>query len=144
MPGHLQPLPFKALCRSLRLAKKEKYYRIIEDEGEAAIQILNAYIKENGMKDFGEKFFTEIIENARKISANYPLYLLVVRGEAELTEMEIQILHFLERGKTTEELCDYFFISVNTVKFHLKKIYAKLGVKNAIGAVWQARIRGLL
>ena len=58
--------------------------------------------------------------------------------------MEIQILHFLERGKTTEELCDYFFISVNTVKFHLKKIYAKLGVKNAIGAVWQARIRGLL
>ena len=137
-------IAFMALSRSLKIAKRRGFYRIIEDEGEAAIQVLNAYIKEKGKKGFGEEFFTTIIENARTISVNYPLYLLPVRTETSLTEMEIEILHLLERGKTAEELADYFFISVNTVKFHLKKIYTKLGVKNSLSAVWEGRIRKIL
>ena len=86
----------------------------------------------------------QIIENARVISMNFPLYLLSVRNEAALTELETEILRFLERGKTAEEISEYFFISVNTVKFHLKKIYSKLGVKNATGAVWEGRLRKIL
>jgi ATP/maltotriose-dependent transcriptional regulator MalT len=35
-------------------------------------------------------------------------------------------------------------VSVNTVKWHLKNLYGKLGVSNRFGALTQARERDLL
>lgn len=37
-----------------------------------------------------------------------------------------------------------YLISVNTVKYHLKKIYGKLGVKSALAAVWKAKVSGVI
>lgn len=137
-------IAFKALFRSLKIAKRRHFYRIIADEGDAILPILNSYIKEKGMEPFGQDFFVEIVECARNISITYPLYLKPIKNQMQLTNIEIEILHFLERGKTTEEIADTFFISTNTVKFHLKKIYGKLDVKNATGAIWEARLQGIL
>lgn len=47
-----------------------------------------------------------------------------------LTAREYDILVGLFEGKSNQALCDEFFISINTVKTHLKKIYAKLDVSN--------------
>ncbi|BDC96867.1 helix-turn-helix transcriptional regulator [Treponema saccharophilum] len=74
-----------------------------------------------------------------------PLYMnaQIQNGEA-LTPMEIDILTFLEQGKSKEEIASCFFISVNTVKYHMKNIYMKTGAKNACQAVWNARLAGIL
>lgn len=45
-----------------------------------------------------------------------------------LTEREAEILAFLARGRNGRFLMDHYVVSRNTVKSHIKHIYAKLGV----------------
>ncbi|MEM1123843.1 MAG: tetratricopeptide repeat protein [Bacteroidota bacterium] len=52
-----------------------------------------------------------------------------------LSEREFDILQLLVRGKNNKEIAKTVFLSVNTVKYHLKNIYAKLEVKNRVQAV---------
>lgn len=46
--------------------------------------------------------------------------------------------------RTTEEIADSPYVSVNTVKTHLRGIYRKLGVSQRRDAVLVARRRGLI
>lgn len=46
------------------------------------------------------------------------------------TPREIEILQLLASGKTNAEIAKEAFVSINTVKFHIKKIYEKLEVKS--------------
>lgn len=135
---------FKALSRSLKIVHRRKYIRLIADEGEAILPLINAFIKEKGLDSFGKDFFENIITPARALAVNYPLYLKPVKNETILSDTETEILRFLERGKTADEIAEYFLISRNTVKYHLKNLYTKLDVTNATGAVWEAKVQGIL
>jgi LuxR family maltose regulon positive regulatory protein len=67
------------------------------------------------------------------------------RSEAEeLTEREIRILRLLKAGLGNRELAQSLFLSEATVKWHLHNIFAKLGVKNRIGALARAQEKSLL
>ncbi|MFA5699399.1 MAG: helix-turn-helix transcriptional regulator [Sphaerochaeta sp.] len=48
------------------------------------------------------------------------------------TEREEEILRLLVDGSSNQEIAKKLFISVNTVKTHIKNIYAKLGVNNRL------------
>lgn len=61
-----------------------------------------------------------------------------------LTEREQMILSLLAKGVSNKEMARRLFVSENTVKFHLKNIYAKLGVDNRLRAITAARSYGLL
>src|SRR5699024_7978682 len=61
-----------------------------------------------------------------------------------LTEREVEILQLLSQGLTRAEMADEMFISVNTLKTHLKSVYRKLKVSTASDAVLDAQRRGLL
>jgi LuxR family maltose regulon positive regulatory protein len=135
---------FKALSRSLKIVHRRKYIRLVADEGEAILPLINAFIKEKGLDSFGKDFFEKIITPARALAVNYPLYLKPVKNETILSDTETEILRFLERGKTADEIAEYFLISRNTVKYHLKNLYTKLDVTNATGAVWEAKVQGIL
>ena len=125
----------------LKIAKRRKYYRLIEDEGERVLVLLLEYIKIKGLNPFLKK----LVEGARKIAKDYPLYLKKYYGiEENFSQLEKDILTFLEMGKTKEEIAERFFISVNTVKFHTNKIYNKLNATNAAEAVWIARKLGII
>ncbi|MED3564151.1 LuxR C-terminal-related transcriptional regulator [Bacillus xiapuensis] len=50
--------------------------------------------------------------------------------EEKLTTKEQDILAYITKGYTNEEVSKELYISVNTVKRHLQNIYRKLGVKN--------------
>jgi len=52
-----------------------------------------------------------------------------------LTEKEFAILNDLYLGKSNDEIAEKHFISVNTVKTHLKKLYEKLAVHSRTAAV---------
>ena len=54
---------------------------------------------------------------------------------AELTEREGEIIEALAGGQSTAQLAHTLGISPNTLKFHLKNIYQKLGVANRAQAV---------
>ncbi len=61
-----------------------------------------------------------------------------------LTEREKEILQSLCQGLTRDEIADTFDISINTVKYTLKNIYAKLGAINGIDAARIATLRGIV
>ena len=50
--------------------------------------------------------------------------------DESLSDREFEILKFALTDLSNVEIAEKTFISVNTVKFHLKNIYEKLGVKN--------------
>ena len=59
-----------------------------------------------------------------------------------LTEREVETLGYLARGHTRAQIADEMYISVNTLKTHLKAIYRKLDVSTAADAVLAAQRRG--
>jgi LuxR family transcriptional regulator, maltose regulon positive regulatory protein len=61
-----------------------------------------------------------------------------------LSEREMAILTLLPSLLNAREIADEFTISVNTVKSHIRSIYAKLGVSSRREAVVHARDAGLL
>ena len=61
-----------------------------------------------------------------------------------LTEREVEIIEHLAEGHPRALMAEKMFISVNTLKTHLKAIYRKLGVSTAEDAVFGAQRRGLL
>ncbi|MGV8920911.1 MAG: helix-turn-helix transcriptional regulator [Pseudomonas sp.] len=61
-----------------------------------------------------------------------------------LTDKELEILKWARAGKTAWEIGIIREISEATVKFHLKSIYAKLGVANRAQAVGEALLQGLI
>jgi len=65
-------------------------------------------------------------------------------GSALLTTRELELLTELPSMRTADEIATSMYVSVNTVKTHMRGIYRKLGVSNRRQAVVLARRRGLL
>jgi LuxR family maltose regulon positive regulatory protein len=63
---------------------------------------------------------------------------------ASFSEQESKLLDLLARGRTNRDIATALELSVNTVKWHLAHIYAKLRVHNRSQAVFIARQRGLM
>jgi DNA-binding NarL/FixJ family response regulator len=59
----------------------------------------------------------------------------MVKGGSKLTPSETKILQLLKEGYRNKTISVQGKISVNTVKYHLKKIYKKLEAKNRIEAI---------
>lgn len=59
--------------------------------------------------------------------------------KTSLTEREKDVLIELSKGKENKEIAETLFISVNTVRTHLLKIYDKMEVKNRTQAVKKAQ-----
>lgn len=61
-----------------------------------------------------------------------------------LKDREVEILQLLENGRSNKEIARIMSIGVDTVKWYLKSIYAKLGVSSRARAVHEARRAGTL
>jgi LuxR family transcriptional regulator, maltose regulon positive regulatory protein len=62
----------------------------------------------------------------------------------ELTVRELEVLRLLPTRLTVREIATELFVSHNTLKFHLRVIYQKLGVNSRAEAVSEARSHGML
>lgn len=60
-----------------------------------------------------------------------------------LTRREAEILTLMARGMTNAEIADTLFLSGNTVKTHINRIFAKTGSRDRVAAIGYARARGL-
>ncbi len=61
-----------------------------------------------------------------------------------LSRKELAVLRLLATGRSNEEIAANTFVSANTVKTHLRHIYAKLNVNSRSGAIRRAAEWGLL
>ncbi|MFN7035367.1 MAG: LuxR C-terminal-related transcriptional regulator [Bellilinea sp.] len=61
-----------------------------------------------------------------------------------LTEREMEVLRLLAQGHTYNQIAEHLVVSLNTVRFHVKGIYGKLGVTKVNQAIAEARRQGLI
>ena len=67
-----------------------------------------------------------------------------IHDEIELSARELDTLKLIAEDLTNQEIADKLFISLNTVKTHLKNIYLKLDVDNRTKAFAKAKELGLI
>ncbi|WP_328600997.1 AAA family ATPase [Actinomadura physcomitrii] len=97
-------------------------------QGEARDRLRTAYdmFASIGMEAFAERAHRELIaagESVRRRTADVPA------GE-ELTPQERQIALLVREGLTNPEIGTRLFISPRTVEWHLRKVFAKLGISS--------------
>lgn len=67
-----------------------------------------------------------------------------INTESDLSTRELETLKLMAGDLSNQEIADKLFISLNTVKTHLKNIYLKLEVDNRAKAVAKARELGII
>lgn len=65
-------------------------------------------------------------------------------GSVPLTHSEISVLRFLPSQMTNEEIAQTLYLSINTVKTHLRSVYRKMGVSSRRQAIATGRRLRLL
>lgn len=87
----------------------------------------------------------ELVDALERVAAGERVGLdTVVKGlrsrpdDAELTVREREVLALLALGLSNAEIAHQLFVSVDTVKTHLRRIFAKLGVNNRTQAAMRA------
>lgn len=60
----------------------------------------------------------------------------------QVTEKEFEVLMDIYEGRTNKQMASKHFVSINTIKTHVQKIYEKLDVNTRASAI--ARLRSLL
>jgi LuxR family maltose regulon positive regulatory protein len=122
---------YDAMSRALAIAEPQGMLRPFFDGGPRARALL---AKDTGR--FGRlEGFAETVVDALPASGVGPL--------DGLTNRELTLLHELPSMRTTGEIADALYVSVNTVKTHLRGIYRKLGVGHRRDAITVARELGL-
>lgn len=92
-----------------------------------------------------EELITAIrtVANGRKyIPSDIAELLSENLGQEELTPTENKILAMIVEGKSNKEIAYKFDVSENTVKTHVKNVFAKLGVSDRTSAATTAIKRG--
>jgi LuxR family maltose regulon positive regulatory protein len=122
----------EALIRALAIAAPHQALRPFHEAGPPVRTLLA-----DGTGRFGqlEAFAAEVLATLPASVPDFP---------GGLTNRERTLLAELPSMRTTEEIADSLFVSVNTVKTHLRGIYRKLGVNRRRDAITVARQRGLL
>ncbi|HLO58527.1 MAG TPA: LuxR C-terminal-related transcriptional regulator [Bacteroidales bacterium] len=89
------------------------------------------------------KISDRFIENL-KMAVDRRTNQLKMRTSSELSSRELETLKMITGDLSNQEIADKLFISLNTVKTHLKNIYLKLEVDSRSKAVAKAKEIGLL
>ena len=91
-------------------------------------------------EDFSPLFFCDTPEGCDESAEVAKLECIMQR--AQLTERETMIAKLLYEGFTYQGISDELYISVNTVKHHVTRIYKKLGVASKMELINMVRETG--
>ena len=148
-----EPGAIAALRRALALAEPEGYVRLFVDEGAPMAAMLERLI--GAKRDPKRKRPGEVGD---EVSPVYVSKLLAALGESvalstrslgmpgagvsliePVTERELEVLRLVASGASNKEIAAKLFLSLDTVKSHLKHVYNKLGVHSRAQALARAR-----
>jgi LuxR family maltose regulon positive regulatory protein len=128
----------RCLDRALTIAESEGIRRPFTEMGATAWELLAHYVPaDSGHRNLAERIASDLSVPAAKpvrpASLNEPL-----------TSRELTVLRYLQSMMSTAEIAEVLYLSVNTVKTHLKSIYRKLGTGRRRDAVERAKELQLL
>jgi len=136
--NHRDSASLGALTTALELAQPENIRRPFLAAG---TQLTGPLLRYQNLGGRQSAFAAELI--AAMAPARFTADAADVLVE-HLTERELIVLRYLPTMLKAGEIASDLFVSVNTVKAHLRSMYRKLGVSNRREAVEKARGIGLL
>jgi|GEM_PF-2936816 len=131
------------MSKALELAAPQSYTATFIEEGPACLEIIGnifnqtASKKETKLHDFMSFFVDD--SNATTTNSdniNSPLV-------EKLTKKELEVLTLVVSGFSNMEIAERIFVSTNTVKFHMKNLYGKLGANSRVKLISAARALGI-
>lgn len=125
-----------ALVEALRIGQVGGFIRAFADGGAPMLALL----KLNGSRGISSEYSQRLLT---AFSAN-PVLRPSVAHPDSLSEREMEVLDLIANGLKNQDIADQLVISLNTVLYHTKNIYSKLGVTHRTQAVQRARDIGLL
>jgi LuxR family maltose regulon positive regulatory protein len=131
-----------ALERALLLAEPEGYVRTFIDQGAAIAPLLHAAHRRGIAVDY----MRQLLEALPGDTAGKPAREIAPTSALvdPLSEREQQILRLLTSHLSSTEMAEQLYLSVHTVRTHIKSIYSKLGVHSRHDAIQRAQDLGLL
>jgi LuxR family maltose regulon positive regulatory protein len=127
-----------ALTKALRLAAPERLRRPFRESGTHVERLLS---DDAGIVAGHEWLQPGRVQAASSHADDSSVEWIVVDP---LTHKELEVLGHLAELLTTDEIAQKMFISVNTVRTHIRNILHKLGVSRRNAAIRRARELGLL
>jgi LuxR family maltose regulon positive regulatory protein len=131
------PSAVESLGYALSLAETEGYIRIFADEGASMVRLLSEVKAQGIMPKYVGKLLDAFGETERNTATNQSLI-------EPLSEREREILSLIANGLKNKEIAEQMVISLNTVLYHTKNIYNKLGVNKRTQAILKAQELNLL
>ncbi|HEX3075880.1 MAG TPA: LuxR C-terminal-related transcriptional regulator [Lachnospiraceae bacterium] len=124
------------------LNEVESYHfvRIISREGASVIRLL----KETTWKPKDKEFFKMVTAETERMALSYPGYLKTMSEESSFGENALRILRLQAEGLSVAEIAHELGLKEETVKYHNKQNFKKLGVNSKTAAVTEARKRKLI
>jgi LuxR family maltose regulon positive regulatory protein len=123
------------LADALALTEADGFIRLFIDEGEAMVQLLSRSRIHGIFPTYTAKILAAL-PPSRSVSSAQLI--------DPLSERELEILHLIADGLKNQEIADQLIISLNTVLYHIKNIYSKLGVNKRALAINKARALELI
>ncbi len=131
------------LGEALALAEPNGFIRIFVDEGLPMAQLLSETAVRGIMPSYCEKLLAVFATEGHPVETETspaPAQSLV----DPLTKREMEILSLIATGLKNKEIAATLFVSVNTVHYHTKNLYSKLGVNSRTQAITRAKALNLL
>lgn len=130
---------FQHFHQAISLSQRSGFVRSFIDAGSGLEELLQRYMRspEYETASAGHKQHTEKIASYFTTTDDYTADQLLSRREQE-------VLECLAKGSSNKAIARKISVSENTVRFHLKNIFAKLEVNNRLLAVSRARERKLI
>ncbi len=136
---HDEPSALRAIERALDLAEPRGYRNAILRHGAPVRSLLRRRIASGtAHRAFADDLLLVLEQEPTERRSNGDLLL------EPLSERELAVLRFLPTMMSNAEIATEMFVSVNTVKTHLKHIYRKLDVSERRDAVRRGRELRLL
>jgi LuxR family maltose regulon positive regulatory protein len=125
-----------SLLSALRLSEPAGYIRSFIDEGPPMREMLSELLRKKqdaGIPSVSREYISQLLEAAGDSRGD------VAYPSVVLTEQESRVLFMIVEGLLYKEIAHQLAVSIDTVKFHVKNIYRKLGVRTRTQAMQQAR-----
>jgi LuxR family transcriptional regulator, maltose regulon positive regulatory protein len=141
----------RTMRETLQEAQVEGFVRLFKEEGPALLALIRDMLET--MKDLSSTEHAALYHFAAAIHAPFIRHVApiapaagtpLLTADSELTERELDVLQLLAQGSGNQAIADKLFVSVTTVKTHLRNINLKLGAHTRTEAISIARKRSII
>lgn len=131
----------QSMLKAVELAFPESYISMFIEEGANCFEVLADIrrLSKQSNNDAAALFIERILKQVGYETESGVEAIPSKVATEQLTKREIDILRLVVSGATNAEIGETLFVSYNTVKFHMKNLYAKVGANNRVNLTQIAR-----